>query len=104
MKFDETLQLKLSELETQYTDKCRDVEQLESKVNAMKDFQKSVQEELRRVREQLSTAEFEFSTERVAREEVESTLANVKKELEATNKALKVQTSDPKVNFIILEE
>ena len=74
-----------------------DVTQLESKVAAMKDVHQSVQEELRSVREQLSTTEFERETERINKEEVEITLANVQKELEATNKSLAEQSNDPKI-------
>merc|ERR1719391_1764960 len=93
----EAKNLKLSDLQTQLDDKCRDVSQLESKVAAMKDVHQSVQEELRSVREQLSTTEFERETERINREEVEITLANVQKELEATNKSLAEQSNDPKI-------
>ena len=74
-----------------------DVTQLESKVAAMKDVHQSVQEELRSVREQLSTTEFERETERINKEEVEIALANVQKELEATNKSLAEQSNDPKI-------
>ena len=93
----EAKNLKLSDLQTQLDDKCRDVTQLESKVAAMKDVHQSVQEELRSVREQLSTTEFERETERINKEEVEITLANVQKELDATNKSLAEQSNDPKI-------
>ena len=45
--------MRLSDVETRYADKCRDLSQLEAKVQAMKDFHKSVQDELSGVRLQV---------------------------------------------------
>merc|ERR1712029_1047492 len=91
------IKMQLQEMETKYEDKCRDHSMLESKVSAMKDVHKSVQEELRGVREQLSSAQFDASADRIKHKEVEASLQLTKKELEATNRALAERTADPKV-------
>ena len=88
---------KISELQSLLEDKQKDLSQMESKVTAMKDVHKSVHDELQSVREQLSTKEFEFTSEVIKNEELQAKINALNKDLAATNRALEEQTTDPKV-------